>query len=224
MWKWVPARTRRPMRSKAALSPRAPCSFEKHFQARGKRPKKESCTYQRTTPGHSSSIFITSTTMSSLATHQRTNTARKSLVPLRDYTCYAKSCRIRCRRTASSRRCPIASTQFVPTVLGTFRGFQSSKPCTKGQSKVPRYLECSLTYSLKVFRQSSRHPDWINKYPKEFIQDLAACLMTTFDLDVRRAVPSPREGKVVAYLEKEEQVEQSQVWISLSWMQMIRST
>jgi len=50
-------------------------------------------------------------------------------------------------------------------------------------------------------------PDWINKYPGEFIQDLAACLMTTFDLDVRRAVPSPREGKVVAYLEKEEQVE-----------------
>lgn len=49
--------------------------------------------------------------------------------------------------------------------------------------------------------------DWTNKYPGEFLQDLAVSLMTTFDLDVRRAAPLPREGKVVAYLEKEEQVE-----------------
>ncbi|OSS46307.1 hypothetical protein B5807_08387 [Epicoccum nigrum] len=49
--------------------------------------------------------------------------------------------------------------------------------------------------------------DWTNKYPEEFLQDLAVSLMTTFDLDVRRAAPLPREGKVVAYLEKEEQVE-----------------
>jgi hypothetical protein len=47
----------------------------------------------------------------------------------------------------------------------------------------------------------------IDKYPGEFLQELAVCLMTTFDLDVRRAAPSPREGEVVAYLEKEEQVE-----------------
>jgi hypothetical protein len=46
-----------------------------------------------------------------------------------------------------------------------------------------------------------------DKYPGEFLQELAVCLMTTFDLDVRRVAPSPRGGNIAAYLEKEELVE-----------------
>lgn len=49
-------------------------------------------------------------------------------------------------------------------------------------------------------------PEWTNRYPGEFLQNLAVCLMTTFDLDVCRVASSPRGGNVAAYLEKEEQV------------------
>jgi hypothetical protein len=64
---------------------------------------------------------------------------------------------------------------------------------------------------VDIFAQGVRSkfvtPNWINKYPGEFLQDIAVCLMITFDLDVRRAAPSPREGNIAAYLEEEEQVE-----------------
>lgn len=47
----------------------------------------------------------------------------------------------------------------------------------------------------------------VDKYPGEFLQELAVCLMTTFDLDVRRTAPPPRGDDIAAYLEKEERVE-----------------
>lgn len=47
----------------------------------------------------------------------------------------------------------------------------------------------------------------IDNYPGEFLQELTVCLMTAFDLDARRVVPSPREGNIAAYLEKVEEME-----------------
>lgn len=46
----------------------------------------------------------------------------------------------------------------------------------------------------------------IDKCPGEFLQELAACLITAFDLDVRRFAPSPCRSNIAAYLEEEEKV------------------
>ena len=146
------------MQSTAALSPTAPCSFEKHYQVRGKKPKRKSCACQRTTSGHSSSTFITSTTMSLPAPppRQSTNAVGQSVMPLRDYTCCARSCRILDRRTALSRLCPTASTRYVSAaVVGMFQSLKSSILCTNEHPKVLLDVECSLVSSLKVSRQSS---------------------------------------------------------------------
>jgi hypothetical protein len=112
----------------------------------------------------------------------------------RSKNCIIKALSDSIYKIRSSGNCSIPSVTIVKTLYkGTFKG-----------SPVRRML-------VDIFAQGVGSkivtPDWINRYPGEFLQDLAVCLMTTFDLDVRRAVPSPREGNVAAYMEEEEQVE-----------------
>ncbi|KAG9204588.1 hypothetical protein G6514_000372 [Epicoccum nigrum] len=93
---------------------------------------------------------------------------------------------------------------------------------SNGRWSIPEFAVVEILYKgtfkgspvrrmlVEIFAQgvspNSMSRTGIDKYPEEFLQELAVCLMTAFDLEVRRVTPSPRGGNIAAYLEKEEQV------------------